>query len=73
MTMNSQKFYMNIQTGSVGTYDDWYYENEDGKIINAVDLGEVIEVIKDDAGNWVESKWNRIKLKIKFYARILQS
>ena len=47
-----EKQYMNIKTGSVDTYDGWYYENEDGKTVNAVDLGEVVEVQKDDQGEW---------------------
>lgn len=44
--------YMNPATGSVATRDDWDYA-EDGKIVNAVDLGEVVEVHLDD-GCWVE-------------------
>ena len=39
-----EKIYMNIETGSTGTIDEWDYENESGKIVNAVDLGEVIEI-----------------------------
>lgn len=38
------KEYMNIETGTVGTYDDWFYTNEDGETVNAVDLGEVVEI-----------------------------
>lgn len=49
-----KKTYMNLDTGSVGTYDDWWYENEDGEKVNAADLGEVVEVVKDENGNWVE-------------------
>ena len=49
------KFYMNIETGSVDTYDGWYYTNEDGKEVNAVDLGEVVEVVKDKDGDWEEA------------------
>jgi len=48
------KMYMNIQTGSVDCYDGWYYENELGEKVNAVDLGEVIEVEKDNNGDWIE-------------------
>lgn len=47
--------YMNLATGSVGTYESWYYENEDGETVNAVDLGEVVEVTQDAAGEWVEA------------------
>lgn len=49
------KTYMNIYTGSVGTYNDWWYEDADGKQVNAVDLGEVVEVTQDDDGNWIEA------------------
>jgi hypothetical protein len=36
--------YMNEATGSVDTYDGWWYEDEDGNEVNAVDKGEVVEV-----------------------------
>lgn len=38
------KQYMNIKTGSIDTYDGWYYTDENGKTVNAVDLGEVEEM-----------------------------
>ena len=38
------KTYMNIETGSTGTYNEWWYENESGDQVNAVDLGEVVEL-----------------------------
>ena len=48
------KTYMNLETGSTGTYDEWDYENIDGELVNAVDLGEVVEVdlyvFADDRG-----------------------
>lgn len=50
------KTYMNIQTGSTGTREDWFYENEHGKTVNAVDLGEVFEVVKDKNGDWVKAQ-----------------
>jgi len=50
----ADKAYMNIHTGSVDTRDGWDYENEDGEIVNAVDLGEVVEVVKI-GGYWVEA------------------
>jgi hypothetical protein len=53
--MDTEKMYMNIKTGSVGTYDDWYYTSEGGEEVNAVLLGEVVEVIKDQDGNWTEA------------------
>lgn len=48
------RYYMNTETGSVGTYDEWEYTGEQGEIINAVDVGEVVEVKKDDNGDWIE-------------------
>jgi len=50
-----EKMYMNIATGSVDNYEGWWYENEEGKTVNAVDLGEVVEVTKDKNGDWVEA------------------
>jgi len=47
------QFYMNVETGSVDTKDGWNYENEDGDTVNAVDLGEVVEVEKSEDGDWV--------------------
>jgi hypothetical protein len=44
--------YMHIATGSVDTYDDWNYE-QDGVDVNAVDLGEVVEVVRDSNGDWI--------------------
>lgn len=46
--------YMNLATGSVATYADWWYEM-DGRKVNAVDFGEVVPVIK--RGLW---KWKRV-------------
>ena len=40
--------YMNIETGSVDTYDGWWYEDESGILVNAVDRGEVVAVEKID-------------------------
>ena len=45
-----EKKYMNLATGSVDTHDGWWYEDEDGVEVNAVDLGEVEEVQEDDDG-----------------------
>lgn len=47
------KMYMNIATGSVDNYDGWFYENEDGETLNAVDENKVVEVEKIN-GDWVE-------------------
>ena len=40
----NEKCYMNTATGSVDNYDGWWYVNEKGEKVNAVDLGEVVEV-----------------------------
>lgn len=53
--MENQKMYMNVETGSVDTRDGWGYENEAGETVNAVDLGEVIEVNQNENGDWVEA------------------
>jgi len=48
--------YMNIYTGSVGTYDEWDYVTYDGLPVNAVDRGEVVRVEWDArTQTWVES------------------
>lgn len=54
MNAAQEKMYMNIHTGSVDNHAGWDYEDEDGKIVNAVDRGEVVEVKKID-GDWVEA------------------
>ena len=41
-----EKQYMNIETGSVDDYDGWWYEDENGVEVNAVDRGEVVEVTR---------------------------
>ena len=48
----NEKCYMNTATGSVDNYDGWWYVNEKGEKVNAVDLGEVVEVEKDEDGDW---------------------
>lgn len=50
-----EKMYMNIETGSVGTRDEWDYQTETVGTVNAVDLGEVLEVVKNKDGEWVEA------------------
>ncbi|MBO7638126.1 MAG: hypothetical protein J6S91_04030 [Treponema sp.] len=55
MMAEMDKHYMNIATGNVDTYDGWWYENENGEKVNAVDLGEVVEVVKNADGDWVET------------------
>ena len=56
------KKYMNIETGSVGSRDDWWYEDDNGNQANSVDLGEVIHVRQsktaneiNEYGKWVEA------------------
>ena len=44
--------YINILTGSIGEYEDWYYEDENGDTLNAVDEGEVEEI--DEQQNIVD-------------------
>ena len=39
-----EKQYMNIATGSIDNYNGWWYENEAGVEVNAVDRGEVVAV-----------------------------
>jgi len=39
-----EQYYMNIYTGSVGTYDEWWSFDKDGRTVNAVDAGEVVRV-----------------------------
>ena len=49
-----KQMYMNPATGSVDTIDGWFYEDEDGKTLNAVDRGEVVPVHQGPDGSWVE-------------------
>ena len=46
----AERMYMNPKTGSVGTYGDWYYTDGEGKTLNAVDEGEVVDVVKTEDG-----------------------
>ena len=51
---------MNLKTGSVGYYDDWYYETEAGEVVNAVDIGEVVPVMWSSVwDDWVEVDENK--------------
>ena len=51
---NHTAMYMNPKTGSVSRYDSWFYENDNGESVNAVDMGEVIEVELHN-GKWCEA------------------
>ena len=44
--LRAYKKYMNVHTGSVDVYG-WWYSNETGEKVNAVDLGEVVAVEYD--------------------------
>jgi len=48
------KMYMNVETGNVDDYEGWWYEDADGHEVNAVDLGEVVEVVRNVSGEWEE-------------------
>lgn len=50
--MQDMRVYMNPVTGSVDTYDGWWYEDKDGNQVNAVDKGEVVEVVWDEDGQY---------------------
>jgi len=52
--MKTEKIYMNIDTGSTGTRDEWWYEDENGEQANGVDQGKLTEVISDGNGWWNE-------------------
>ena len=47
-------YYMNIETGSVDTYDGWYYD-DNGNQVNAVDRGEVVPV------RFVDGEYREVK------------
>lgn len=56
-----EKMYMNLKTGSVDNYEGWWYQDENGNKVNAVDLDEVIEVEwNEKIGYWVET-WRESK------------
>ncbi len=48
-----EPMFMNLKTGSLDTYDGWSYINENGNEVNAVDLGEVVEVVRNSNGDWI--------------------
>ena len=58
--MTQKLVYMNIHTGSTGTYNEWWYENEDGNKVNGVDLNEVIEVEKDIDNEWIKVEFETV-------------
>ena len=42
--IDEKTLYINVETGSTDDYNGWWYTNENGEDVNAVDLGEVVEV-----------------------------
>ena len=54
--MKEKTMSRNPMTGSVDDREGWFYGTEDGHTVNAADLGEVVEVEKDENGDWVEVK-----------------
>ena len=56
--MESEKqMYMNLSTGSVDQYDGWFYENQSGQMVNAVDLKEVVPVVwNKNKETWMEEE-----------------
>ena len=55
-----KKMYMNPETGSVDDHDGWWYEDENGHEVNAVDRGEVTEVVRNANGDWVDAAAARL-------------
>ena len=53
--MEPEPMYMNVETGTVGPAREWIYENESGELVDAVELGEVVEVVKNEKRAWVEA------------------
>ena len=52
----SPQHFMNVSTGSVDTYGGWEYKDEQtGKIRNAVDDEQVVPVVRNDSGEWIEA------------------
>ena len=62
MEKTKEQMYMHINTGSVDPYNGWFYEetNEEGiptgKILNAVDREEVVEV----SWNKTKEQWEEV-------------
>ena len=51
------QMFMNIKTGTVDSRKHWFYENEDGEQVNAVDKGEVVPVFwGKETETWSEEK-----------------
>ena len=51
------QMFMNIKTGTVDSRNGWFYEDEDGEQVNAVDKGEVVPVFwGKETETWSEKK-----------------
>jgi hypothetical protein len=46
-------YYMNTYTGAVDTKEGWAHTDESGVTHDPVSKGEVVEVAKDEGGDWV--------------------
>jgi hypothetical protein len=46
------EIYINFATGSIGDRADWWYENETGDLVNAVDRGEVVKIEGEEFQDW---------------------
>lgn len=42
--LTGEQLYINVETGIIDTRDGWYYEDENGNILNAVGNGDVVEL-----------------------------
>lgn len=47
--------YMNPMTGIIDSYDGWWYVDDNGATVNAVDREEVVEVVRGPDGVWREA------------------
>jgi hypothetical protein len=53
--------FMNLETGSTASYQDWWYKTEEGDLVNAVDRGEVVAVHWSEVWDaWVESDEHKV-------------
>ena len=53
--IDREQYYMNCYTGSVDNIDGWWYRTDDGELVNAVDLQEVVPVHWDYETNCWET------------------
>ena len=55
--MTEHQKYMNPKTGSVDSFEGWYYRNDKDELVNAVLLEEVVPVYWNPHTNcWVEEE-----------------